>query len=464
VRRLLILVTVASGTTGALFACSSTAPSPAAPPAVDGGDADRADAGDLDAGRADSEADADGGDEDYVVPDASVVCETSPCVIGIAGSWDGYCAILSDGRAACWGANDSGQLGKDPETSSVTTPSLVEGLTDVVELATNIENTCARTGDGTVYCWGQAALVHMGTAADASEPPFGVITTPTREAAVPPANSITVGGGFACVTVSDGSLSCWGTNERRELGRGTSEQSMLPPARATLVTRSAATAIGGLGRTFVIATDGSVLSWGANTAFGANNYLLGRDTSEDPNERPTLVRLLARVRDISTAFSHSCGVAGRFVECWGSNANGQLGRGTFEALSHLPGRTILADVTDDEDVDASTTGHDVPVQVVTGQAHSCAVLGSGRVYCWGSAGAGRVLGTQVNVGAVQGRPTRIDGFSGPVVRLAAGNGGGCALLRTGAVECWGSNDRGQLGMGSIDITPHPAPIRLTFPQ
>ncbi len=462
-RKLVGLLVLASGTAGSLFACSST--DTTSPPVVDGGDGDSST---LDAGQNDADASCescDAGDEDFVVPDASVVCETTPCVTSIVGSGDAYCALLDDGHVACWGANDFGQLGRDPEGNlDITTPALVEGLADVAEIGMSTDNTCARTKDGSVYCWGEAALVHMGAEPDAGEPPFGAAPTPTRQEAVPRAETLGVGTGFACVTVAGGQLSCWGTNERRELGRGPTEQSMVSPGAATLLESSVIAPIGGYGRTFVIAADGKVLSWGANTAFGRDNYLLGRDSSEDPNERPTVVPSLSRVRGLSTNFFHSCAVAGRFVECWGSNSGGQLGRGTFEDIPHLPARSILADVTDDDDADASITGHDVPVQVVTGRRHSCAVLGSGRVYCWGDAGSGRVLGAEVKTYAVRGTPTRIDGLSGPAVRLAASTGGTCALTRAGAVDCWGTNDRGQLGIGSIDTGPHPTPVRLSFPS
>src|SRR5262249_5328181 len=160
--------------------------------------------------------------------------------------------------------------------------------------------------------------------------------------------------------------------------------------------------------------------------------------------------LLSNVRNIATAMSHSCAVAGRFVECWGANSNGQLGRGDFADLDFMPARSIVTDVADAEDVDGSTTDHDGPVQGVTGPSHSCAVLGSGRVYCWGNASSNGLLGPDVKSDAIVGRPTLIEGFSGPAVALASGDNAVCALLRSGAVECWGQNNNGQLGMGSAD--------------
>ncbi|MFW5740407.1 MAG: hypothetical protein ACOC1F_08570, partial [Myxococcota bacterium] len=44
--------------------------------------------------------------------------------------------------------------------------------------------------------------------------------------------------------------------------------------------------------------------------------------------------------------------------------------------------------------------------------------------------------------------------------LAAGEVHVCALLQDGRVACWGSNERGQLGMGERDRDRHPEPVRV----
>ncbi len=55
-------------------------------------------------------------------------------------------------------------------------------------------------------------------------------------------------------------------------------------------------------------------------------------------------------------------------------------------------------------------------------------------YCWGNAGFG-LLGPEMSAHAIRGVPTRIDGFTGPVVALASGIGSvraaslrGCRVL------------------------------------
>lgn len=41
-------------------------------------------------------------------------------------------------------------------------------------------------------------------------------------------------------------------------------------------------------------------------------------------------------------------------------------------------------------------------------------------------------------------------FGGPATSIAAGAHHSCALLQTGAVKCWGLNDTGQLGQGNVN--------------
>src|SRR5215472_10637802 len=48
----------------------------------------------------------------------------------------------------------------------------------------------------------------------------------------------------------------------------------------------------------------------------------------------------------------------------------------------------------------------------------------------------------------------------PNVSLAAGGGDTCSLMVGGGVECWGANNQGELGIGSIG-NPSPVPVAVT---
>jgi alpha-tubulin suppressor-like RCC1 family protein len=318
--------------------------------------------------------------------------------------------------------------------------------------------------DGGVLCWGNADLVNLAHTFvpddAASDPPMGAVP-PTHEDLVPPAATIEVGPQVACVTSPSGTLSCWGRNENSQLGRGPTPEYLAPPAAATkgaLAGKTVARAASGDSRTFAILSDGELVAWGLNGQPSSAGYFLGRDTSEDPDPLPTLVPGVTEVRAVAASITHTCAVAGRFVQCWGYNDQGQLGRGWFDNLSALPARTNLAFAAEDA---GTANGADVPLAIAVGGDHSCSALGGGRVYCWGGNSSGQI-GLDPATTKRTGQPVWVEDLSGPAVALAATEAATCALLQHGAVECWGSNNFGELGVGTLDPSPHPKPAPVTF--
>jgi hypothetical protein len=62
------------------------------------------------------------------------------------------CAVLLNGRIACWGGNNfNGELG-DGTTDPATTPVLVQGIDDAVAACAGAAHTCAVHADGSVSC------------------------------------------------------------------------------------------------------------------------------------------------------------------------------------------------------------------------------------------------------------------------------------------------------------------------
>jgi len=85
-------------------------------------------------------------------------------------------------------------------------------------------------------------------------------------------------------------------------------------------------------------------------------------------------------------------------------------------------------------------------RVVTGDSHTCALLGDGTVQCWGVGDSGqRGDGTFNNISTV---PVAVVGLSNAVAVAARGYHS-CALLGDGTVRCWGRNADGQLGDGTV---------------
>lgn len=142
---------------------------------------------------------------------------------------------------------------------------------------------------------------------------------------------------------------------------------------------------------------------------------------------------LAAIAQVATGFSHSCAVStSGGVFCWGDNAKQQLGRST-------PAQSLVA-----TNVPGLATG----VQMVAlGAEHTCALTAAGGVKCWGGNNYGQT-GTG-SAAAVIATPSDAVGLTSGVIFIASGAWHTCALTATNGVLCWGRNEDGQTGSGSI---------------
>ncbi|HET7545661.1 MAG TPA: hypothetical protein VFK05_37595 [Polyangiaceae bacterium] len=125
------------------------------------------------------------------------------------------------------------------------------------------------------------------------------------------------------------------------------------------------------------------------------------------------------------------------VWCWGSNDHGQLGNGT-KTSSWVPVR--VSKINTAVAVSAGGTWNQGGSGAIS-SAFACAVLRSGAVVCWGDTFGGTGLGSSL--------PVTVYGV-GQAVAIACGNAHACALTSTGTVWCWGANGNGQLGTGMTD--------------
>ncbi|CAN5877787.1 hypothetical protein BH11MYX4_BH11MYX4_15410 [soil metagenome] len=138
------------------------------------------------------------------------------------------CALRATG-VVCWGLNDVGQLGVDP----VGTPqrgfagAVIAGTAGARALGVAERVTCVVRADATVACWGAdlAALADGGVGASFApvpvKGPLGVGLLNTVVAVAP-------GARHACARKNDGSVWCWGKNDRGQLCDGTKVDSLYP--------------------------------------------------------------------------------------------------------------------------------------------------------------------------------------------------------------------------------------------
>ena len=182
--------------------------------------------------------------------------------------------------------------------------------------------------------------------------------------------------------------------------------------------------------TCAVLTTGGVRCWGYNF-----NGHLGESTP--PDWKPTsedVVGLSSKVVSIAAGDLHTCAVLDTGgVQCWGHNLDGQLGGFSSTITTNTPVTVVgLSSKV---------------VSIAAGREHTCALLGTGGVQCWGD--------STLND---SGPPRDVEGLSSKAVSIAAVWQHTCALLDTGGVQCWGWNNTGQLGNGTEIASDTPVDV------
>jgi len=351
-----------------------------------------------------------------------------------AGTYN-TCALLTTGGIKCWGDNGYGQLGNGTTTSS-TTPVDVTGLTSgVTAISTGGEHTCALLTTGGIKCWGYNISGQLGNGtSDGSTTPVNVTGLTSGVTA------ISTGGEHTCALLTTGGIKCWGRNGNGQLGNGTSDGSTTPVDVTGLTSGVTAISAGG-GHTCALLTTGGIKCWGRN-----GNGQLGNGTRIDSTTPVNVSGLTSGVTSIASGDNHSCALLTTGgIKCWGYNGYGKLGNGTGVTTSGNLYSTTPVDVT------GLTSG---VTAISTGGEHTCALLTTGGIKCWGR-NQYQQLGNGVSGFSVS--PVDVTVTSG-VTAISTGLYHTCAVLTTGGIKCWGWNAYGQLGDGANDSN---TPINVT---
>lgn len=257
------------------------------------------------------------------------------------------------------------------------------------------------------------------------------------------AKAVAAGDSFACALESGGTVRCWGRNNYGQLGNSFTGTCFSGPCSVTPVAVSGitnATAIAAGDRhACALLSDGVVQCWGRND-YGQ----LGNGTTMDSSVPVTVAGITDATSVAAASSLHACALlAVGTVQCWGDNANGELGNGTTTS-SAVP--VTVAGISD-------------AMIVSAGSAHACALLSGGQLQCWGDneygeLGNGSML-TTFPLGI--STPVTVSGISNATA-IAAGFEETCALLSTGSVQCWGYNSDGQLGDGTTMSSSLPVTV------
>jgi len=296
------------------------------------------------------------------------------------------------------------------------------------------------------------ALAGVGSCLQPSGDPLEHQAEAEALAAADRDRKLVAGRHHTCMVNPEGQVTCWGSNERRQLGHD-----QLPKANAPSVVPGVADVVevaAGDHHTCVRDEEMKVHCWGGKhlelqsvaelrdvmsvASGGRDACAVEHDGAVKCwNMHQSTVTLdpiggIDDALDIAMGERHACARTrkGR-VSCWGSNRFGQLGDGRSRFRSAA----------------AEVQGLGSVVDIAAGKSHTCALRYDGDVLCWGWGGRGQ-LGNGINADA--NRPVKVQDLGAPATEIAAGDDFTCARLDDGRVQCWGSAEHGQLGQGVVD--------------
>ena len=339
------------------------------------------------------------------------------------------CATHKKGSVTCWGRNDQGQLGDgrrifDPQPQKVAE---VSGATD---LTAAYSSTCVRSKDR-LMCWGDEA----GTPSEVSDVPnlgsamylaafgwrgstllyrhyeWGAWESETfRPAPFEPSHASLDRAHNLCVA-DQANIQCL-----YSLGEGGfADQWKAMKGPTAPVAQLVPTAVGLL----VLAEDGTVWTWEDDRFEGDPDFV----------KPPRLPQKLQQVDGIIDAVRIAAGQDARFVQLKDGRVltRGQVGwdvsgPATFTDFPAFAGAT---------DLDANDT-------------HICAVV-DGVVWCYGSNDLGQ-CGQPVSRAVPEPKPVALPE---PAVAVAVGQDHSCAVVKSRDVYCWGADEYGALGRGRV---------------
>ena len=275
---------------------------------------------------------------------------------------------------------------------------------------------------------------------------------------------IVAGGSHACALLDTGDVRCWGLSTVFELGTSDQERigdNEVPGSRSPVQLGSKASFLSTSDHhTCAIIEGGFVRCWGPRWGTSRRGPLgQGGSESIGDDETPAQagnVNVGGSVSLVGAGKGSTCALlSGGRLRCWGI---GGRAKSSLETLGYQE----TEDIGDDETPASAGNidlGGEVAEVAMAGVAR-CGRLTSGAVRCWGRArtfsgvdtgvlgyGDGETIGDNETPASAGDVP-----IGGLAVQLSTGSPSAhmCALLMDGALRCWGSNNKGELGLGHTD--------------
>jgi alpha-tubulin suppressor-like RCC1 family protein len=340
------------------------------------------------------------------------------------------CAIRAGGnRAYCWGANDFGQLGNGRaplpnspvpfKTAGNKTFQSVSGGGYFSGFACGVE-----AGSLLGNCWGPNSYWALGDST------VGNQLAPHRILGGIQWRVIRSGGNHACgIEDESGTVYCWGYNANGQNGDGSTNRSHGKPSPVVIPDGASLDVVVGNNHACALTQYNQTYCWGDDSQgqLGDNNQF-----GSTWNPSPILVYGSHYFTALAAGGEQTCGLEGPSVYCWGkSTISFRNVRPTLETAAGIP-----------------------PFQSMSVSfTHACAVGADQSAWCWGDNTSG-ALGTGDNTNSIS--PRRVSDGNGPFswASIAAGAGFTCGLDTGGVGHCWGFNNDGELGDGSLFVYPN----------
>jgi len=282
------------------------------------------------------------------------------------------CAVRADGAVICWGSNSHGELG----TSDAVPPDaiVVVGLRRAYEVVGGDGWSCALqegpSGGTEVACWGREQLVRGGSS---ESPSFGVL--PELDGA----SALSAGGSHACALV-EGSVWCWGLSSRWQVDGGTvvADGVGLPPTRINEID-DAIQIDAGMHVSCALRESGQITCWGDNDRFQLGEETLDHGVFTMPG--------ITDAEQVSCGAATCCAVrasGGGSLWCWGDNGAQALGLTPEDPVIDRSSTPLEISAGWGSPVAEVLVAAGSPDACHTRHGSACARLDSGEVRCWGA--------------------------------------------------------------------------------
>ncbi|MDF2694624.1 MAG: hypothetical protein K0S65_3007 [Labilithrix sp.] len=402
--------------------------------------------------------------------DEAVVCATEPCAVDLVAGQNHFCVLMSDKSVRCWGDNSKGSLGapsptpdEDSDAGAPFVVSKVDGLEGVAQIGAAGSNTCALRADGSVACWGGNDRGQLGLSVDPPTKDYEPHVAASEVALSGIASRIDVGQTSSCAILSNGEVHCWGANEQGQLARPPNQSfdAYGGPAKVDGLPGKIVRTAAGTNTGFAIDDKGQIYSWGA--VAGLEGSVGGRISSMSPDLLPGLFE----VGPISS-FAVSSWEA--FYPPFDGN-DFPPPEGVGHACVIVSGDLRCWGDTVHGALGVGKPGLAIhplavvvasdayPQQVAVSHENTCVRLTDGTVQCVGDDSHGQ-LGRDSDAGVFKEFFAPVVSFKEHAVRVALSDTTTCALVQGGTVSCWGGNEHGELGQGTADTGAHGTPVTV----